>query len=1014
MDFYAYSWTVDDSNDDRTIVRCYALNEREETVALDVEGFEPYFYVELPSEDWRDALRDVETLTRRNGVKVRPVTDMKHLYSERSAVFARCSCPSAKRLNFAAYAVKKCGRDDLRVHEESASAVLQLTSARRIPTATWLRADGCVPITGKRRRTRCDREYSVRWTDLRPVDESATKPAVRPKVAAFDIEVNSEIVNSMPADRPDDAVFQISFVVQREPSDRRKILLTLRGVDTDCDDELLRGIEVKSYATEELLLVGFAETLKSERPNALIGYNVLGFDIAYLIKRCERYGLTEELALAGANAVKPAPLREISWSSSAYGDQSYSYVDWEGVLVVDLMQIVKRDYKLDNYKLDTVASYLVGAEKDPVHFKEIFHAYASKRMARVGKYCVQDSNLCADIFDKIHCWIYLSEVAAICQVSMFDVYARGSQCKTYGRLYAHCVRRGDVVVTSNGYRCANGERYIGAFVLEPVPGRYDNVVSLDFASMYPSVIIAYNICYSTYVPDESSVPPERLNVFEWEDHVGCEHDPKTIAHADLSRRIEALDDRIRELRAMRDAARGDAAKRSFQARINALREEQKPFREERAKTKTAVGKKRRPRRKGRWDDDEDIDDGDTVEPMCAKRRYAFYKPEYRTGVVPSIIRELLDTRKRVKREMAVTADAVERIVLDKKQNALKVLANSQYGGMGVRRGYLPFMPGAMCVTYVGRELIRRAGSLAEKRYGLDWIYTDTDSTYVRFKTLTDTREIWDRAIEAAESISAEFPPGVDIEFERVVYESFVILTKKKYMYRPVDRDGRRVGDVGKRGCVLARRDNSFLLRDVYGKTVSMIFDKRPLEDVRDFIVDYLSDVFRDILPHSHYVITKSVRSIGAEGDVADGAVGVYRTRKPAPEDATDDRAKRAFLVAQCPGQVQLAERMRLRGRPIDTGSRIEYVVVARPGVKSVGGRMEEYEYFAKRRSILRIDKLYYVECLVNPLDELLRIVFGDSMRDFVSTQLAYRKKFARTVRSLKRAFDRARIDKYEF
>ena len=51
---------------------------------------------------------------------------------------------------------------------------------------------------------------------------------------------------------------------------------------------------------------------------------------------------------------------------------------------------------------------------------------------------------------------------------------------------------------------------------------------LIFASLYPTTIIAYNIDYHTWVPPGSNIPDSMCHVMEWEDHLGCEHDPKVI------------------------------------------------------------------------------------------------------------------------------------------------------------------------------------------------------------------------------------------------------------------------------------------------------------------------------------------------------------------------------------------------------------------------------------------------------------------------------------------------------
>ncbi len=67
-----------------------------------------------------------------------------------------------------------------------------------------------------------------------------------------------------------------------------------------------------------------------------------------------------------------------------------------------------------------------------------------------------------------------------------------------------------------------------------MPGLKRNVVPLDFASLYPSLIIARNMCYSTFV-DNDDIPDEMCHVMEWDDHVACSHDPKLFVKMLLQR-----------------------------------------------------------------------------------------------------------------------------------------------------------------------------------------------------------------------------------------------------------------------------------------------------------------------------------------------------------------------------------------------------------------------------------------------------------------------------------------------
>ena len=110
--------------------------------------------------------------------------------------------------------------------------------------------------------------------------------------------------------------------------------------------------------------------------------------------------------------------KTIKWSSSAYGNQTFQFLDAEGRLYVDLLPLVKRDYKMDNYKLKTISTHFLGSTKDPLSVKGIFKCYrigikhkdgvyskqAKKAMGIVGKYCVQDSALVVRLFNKLQTW----------------------------------------------------------------------------------------------------------------------------------------------------------------------------------------------------------------------------------------------------------------------------------------------------------------------------------------------------------------------------------------------------------------------------------------------------------------------------------------------------------------------------------------------------------------------------------------------------------------------------------
>ena len=1004
---FAYHWNID-PDQDCTRIRIYGIaneDQRNVNICLKIDNFTPYIYIQLPDDNGETITSVQEAI--KDSIMYSEVLYKEHLYNfenkGHNSPFLFCQCRTKQKIQDITYQLKQGifipgkGKCNLKAHETSASPILQMVSLRDLPMAGWICFDDAVLVEEDEKTTSCDFEYRVRWKKLK---KGSSADQVIPKSLAFDIEVNSEFINKFPDDNPGDAIFQISCVISSNTESRRKVLLSLKAEDMDLRmSELLEDIDVRLYDNEEELLFGFIKLIHDERPNVMTGFNIFGFDIEYIMKRCIRFCLSDELKLIGFNKETPAQIEKVKWSSSAYKNQEFQFFNWEGILLLDLLPLVRRDYKLDTYTLKNIAAtFLSNDIKDPVSYKDIFTAYRTReKLDVVGKYCVQDSNLCIELMNYFHSWIALAEMAKVCNVSMFTLYTQGQQIKIYSQVYKYCLRQ-NIVVTTDGYETKINERYTGAYVHDPIPGYYENVVPLDFSSLYPSVMIAQNICYSTIARDD--VPDSDCNIFDWEDHIGCEHDPKVIEINKLSAQIAGIDVDIKKLVTQRDSitaktlTRGTVKdeKSKIQLLINRERQKQKPFRHARQELK-----------KGKPADREDEEGNKISGIICAKRYYRFLKADVKKGVIPTIIQNLLDSRKHVK-DLMKKADPVQKIVYDKEQLAYKVSANSMYGAMGVRRGYLPFMPGAMCVTYYGRETIKETANIIVSKWKGQLVYIDTDSNYVIFPDKLTTQETWDYALKVADEVSKEFPDPMKLEFENAIYKKFLILSKKRYMYQEADRDGNLNPKIGKKGVILARRDNSNALKRVYEKLATLIFDRVSPGEIELYLIDFISDIFRNTIPYQDYVITKSVGDIESSEQV-DGRLGDYKV-KQLPEDEYErkqilrGRTEKEYLVSCCPAQVQLAEKMRKRGVSVDAGSRLEFVVIQKNGASTLGERIEDYDYFKTRSRILKIDTEYYLNSLINPLDQMLAV--GINNNHFVKDQYDVRMKYMKVVKEIKK------------
>ena len=749
---FIYNWYIDNKEEEITKLRAYALDKDNKNICLHVSDFTPYVYLELPTHyEWNERKAQLlgnkldEELGRYAPLKKCLI--MKHkLYgahitdSGKRKLFPYLFCSFSNRMHITRYlasrlrksvSVQGIGHVKMKMHEGDADQVLQLISCRDIPSIGWVKFIGD-ELTGDEKLTYCDREYNVKWKGLYNADKNVVG---RPLIMGFDIEVNSVNPAMMPKARnPGDKVFQISCVFTREgKSENELILLTLGRANAE-----MIGMDAKifSYDTEADLLVAFTHLVQERNPNVICGYNILGFDIQYMIDRAKLNYCISEFDRLGFHKFNHSQEKKIKWSSSAFKSQEFDYLDAEGRIFVDLLPLIRRDYKFSNYKLGTVSQEILKDDtKDDLSIRKMFKYYkigtkrkpdgtyskkSTKAMSLIGRYCLKDSELCTKLMRKMDTWTGLTEFAKTVNTGIFGIYTQGQQIKVYSQVYKYCLQN-NIVVEKDGYITKEGERYAGAHVFPPVPGLYDRVLPFDFASLYPTTMIAYNFDYSTLVPDDSNIPNSKCNVIKFSDHFSCSHDPKVIRVNEITAYIDKQKKHLKELRTERDKKCNKLSRDEFVQEIAKKVEELKPYIEERSKVKKTILKK----------------------ALCGERYYRFYKEI--KGVVPTILQNLLDARKNTRVDIKKNKKIIEELsldlteenkikindlkilnaVLDKRQLAYKVSCNSAYGSYGVQKGYLPFMPGAICTTYMGRTNIEIVANTIQEKYGGSLVYGDS-------------------------------------------------------------------------------------------------------------------------------------------------------------------------------------------------------------------------------------------------------------------------------------------------
>ena len=191
-------------------------------------------------------------------------------------------------------------------------------------------------------------------------------------------------------------------------------------------------------------------------------------------------------------------------SSSALGDNDLKILPMPGRFIFDLFHEVKKGYKLDSYKLDNVSKLYLGDNKIDMPPKEMFARFVEEdpvKLREVAEYCIKDTLLPHRLLSKLSILVNLLEMAKATWVPLCYLVERGQQIKVFSLLTKKAREMGFMVPTiSWGQYSAEG--YEGATVLDAQKGAYYTpITALDFEGLYPSIMMAHNLCYSSMVMD---------------------------------------------------------------------------------------------------------------------------------------------------------------------------------------------------------------------------------------------------------------------------------------------------------------------------------------------------------------------------------------------------------------------------------------------------------------------------------------------------------------------------------
>ena len=809
--FQALTWEARDV-DEEHLVSIFGKMENGASVCV-TTSFTPYFFIKLPRGATPKMIQEIYDVIDRKcpeslvSYSVMKSKDVWGFQNNEEFGFMKVDFRNLSMRRRVDYFLKNSiilstGMIKLKVYESNLDPVLRLMHRTGIQSTGWLDSgDECV----RSYLSTVDIDlYCNKWNTLKPVDRDDIAPFI---VASFDIECNSSTGKFPDPDVLGDACFQIAVSLCKFGEDEpyEKVCLCYKKTE---------GPDVVSFDTEKAMLEAFQKYVQKKDIDILTGWNIFGFDLQYIFKRAHLMGCNPDFFKLGKLKSQTCELSLKKLSSSALGDNMLKLLPMSGRFIFDMFHEVKKGYKLDSYSLNNVSKLYLGDQKIDMSPKEMFARFIEENPAKLGEvaeYCIKDTLLPHKLMKKMCILLNLLEMAKATWVPLCFLVERGQQIKVFSQLTKKARELGFMVPTIR-YGAIPEEQYEGATVLDAQKGAYYTpITALDFEALYPSIMMADNLCYSTYVMDEKrygNIP-------------GIEYETFKI---------------------------GD-------------------------------------------------------------RTYKFAQGV--PSLLPSILLELKQFRKKAKRDMAAATGSMKE-VYNGKQLAYKISMNSVYGFTGAGKGILPCVPIASTTTSRGRSMIEETKAYVEEHFpGAKVRYGDTDSVMVEFDVGDRKGEeaieySWELGEQAAKECSSLFKKPNNLELEKV-YWPYFLYSKKRYAAKlwTKGKDGKMHMDyIDIKGLQVVRRDNTPHVREVCKELLDVVLTSNdpgpPLELARERAIELLSGdipneklILSQGLSDSYKVNGLPVSIMSSQIDNINQAhvqvVRKMRERKPGSEPQSGDR-----------------------------------------------------------------------------------------------------------------------------
>jgi len=284
-------------------------------------------------------------------------------------------------------------------------------------------------------------------------------------------------------------------------------------------DNKQSNVTYRQFSDEKTMLHDFINWWMENTPDVVTGWNCEGYDIPYIVRRMDR--------IFGEKLMRRlSPWGLVTEKEDEFQGRKTITCDIGGVSVLDYMRLYKWSPGTPNqesFRLDYIAQQELGQQKLDHSEFDTFKDFYSNGWQKFVEYNIIDVELVDRFEDKLKLIELALTMAYNAKVNYQDIFfqVRLWDCIIYNDLK----KRNIVIPPKEGSK--KNEKYAGAYVKEPIPGKYDWVVSFDLNSLYPHLMMQYNISPETLLEERhpsasvENILNETINFEMYKDYAVC-------------------------------------------------------------------------------------------------------------------------------------------------------------------------------------------------------------------------------------------------------------------------------------------------------------------------------------------------------------------------------------------------------------------------------------------------------------------------------------------------------------